>query len=290
MKLRFLDEAKKEKEGEIESGIIFGDGVQDEEYAKVSNLDKLDYGWDKNQMVFGNILDIGQNTIQALFDPDKTFQDYAVENEAKRIKEFEAEHWKMLDGTHDGAYTMIGEAATFLLDPYYIAGYFYGSPMLASPMTSMALNAGLMGGDSVIEDLAKRGEVNWGKAGKTAAIGGAIGLVFPLGGKLLAKHMPNALKNKTKQIESWIDGRIAKKNNLTVQELKEFRKVAQTNSVKKITNELDTLILKGANFEAPIQLAKTRLNTLKSNLAKEAFDTNKLRKILKKAKWGSEEL
>ena len=83
--------------------------------------------------------------------------------------------------------------------------------------------------------------------------------------------------------------RIAKKNNLTVQELKEFRKVAQTDSVKKITNELDNLILKGANFEAPIQLAKSKLNTLKSNLAKEAFDTNKLRKILKKAKWGTEE-
>ena len=288
-----------EKEEIIESDVVFTGGekikeietevLPDDEFTftggeevEVSNLEKLEYGWDKNQMVFGNILDIGTNAIQALFDPDKTFQDYAVENEAERIKEFEAEHWKMLDGAHDGAYTVIGEAATFLLDPYYIAGYFYGSPMLLSPMTSMALNAGLMGGDSVIEDLAKRGEVNWGKAGKTAAIGGGIGLVFPLGGKVIAKYLPNALKGKTKQIEAWIDGKIAKKNNLTVQELKEFRKVAQTDSVKKITNELDNLILKGANFEAPIQLAKSKLNTLKSNLAKEAFDANKLRKILKK--------
>ena len=80
-----------EKIKEIETEVLPDDELifTGGEEIEVSNLEKLEYGWDKNQMVFGNILDIGQNAIQALFDPDKTFQDYAVENEAERLKEFE---------------------------------------------------------------------------------------------------------------------------------------------------------------------------------------------------------
>ena len=93
----------------------------------------------------------------------------------------------MLDGKSDGAYTLIGEAASFLLDPYYLAGYYYGMGLLANPLTSMTLNAALIGGDTAIDSLAKTGKVDWGATGQSAVIGGAIGLVFPIGGKIIQK-------------------------------------------------------------------------------------------------------
>ena len=36
-------------------------------------------------------------------------------NEKDFIDAFEKEHWKMLDGSNDGAYTMVGEATSFML-------------------------------------------------------------------------------------------------------------------------------------------------------------------------------
>ena len=70
----------------------------------VSNLDKLEYGWDKNQWVVSNMWKSGSNYIESLFDPDKSFVDVTVENESERLAKFEEEHWKMLDGKNDGVY------------------------------------------------------------------------------------------------------------------------------------------------------------------------------------------
>ena len=95
---------------EEDTPILFkGDTKEDE----VSTLDKLEYGWDKNQWVAANLLyRIPRNYVESLFS-EKTFEDVAIENEAERLADFEEEHYKMLDGQHDGAYTMIGEAASF---------------------------------------------------------------------------------------------------------------------------------------------------------------------------------
>ena len=110
-----------------------------EKVEEPSAWEKLEYGWDKNTMVFGDILDIGYNYLTALFDPEKDMKDIAVERETNRLEEFQKEHWKMLSGKHDGVYTFVGEAASYVLDPYYIAGYYFGSPLLTSPVGSMVL-------------------------------------------------------------------------------------------------------------------------------------------------------
>jgi hypothetical protein len=57
----------------------------------------------------------------------------------------------MLDGKNDGVYTFIGEAASFVTDPYYLTGYFFGRGMLASPLSSAMLNGALIGGDNLFE-------------------------------------------------------------------------------------------------------------------------------------------
>ena len=253
--------------------------------AEPTALEKLEYGWDKNTMVFFDALDIGYNYLTGLFDPDKDMQDIAVEREATRIENFEKEHWKMLSGKHDGVYTFLGEAATYVLDPYYIAGYYFGSPLLKSPIGSMILNAGLLGGDEFIDQLAKKGEIeSWGEVGKKAAIGGGIGLVLPVGGKLLAKYLPKSIKDKASEVANFIDNKIAKRNNMTLDELKIFREIAKTKKIKEITNKLDKLVITGGwstkanNFSAPLANAKKSFWEAKKKLSQEAFDINKARK------------
>src|SRR5210317_243564 len=46
------------------------------EEIKISNLEKLEYGWDKETMVLGNLFRIGKAKVQDLFDDDKTFKDF----------------------------------------------------------------------------------------------------------------------------------------------------------------------------------------------------------------------
>ena len=54
----------------------------------------------------------------------------------------------------------------------------------------MALNSALIGGDNVLDQLAKKGEIDWFDAGTSAEIGAGVGLVFPIGGKVIKSGNP----------------------------------------------------------------------------------------------------
>ena len=257
-----------------------GEGKEEE----ISTWDKLEYGFDKNDMVTGNLWRWGENAIEALFDPNKNLQEVSVANEAERVKEFEEEHWKMLDGKSDGAYTLIGEGASFILDPYYLAGYFYGRGLMATPLTSSMLNAALLGGDSFIEQMSKKGKVDYKQVGKSAAIGAGIGLVFPLGAKLVSKLLPNAMKGKVEAVTQFMDDKVAEVNGVTRAELTAIRTAANKESVKKITNKLDDFVTTetwqttSKSFSAVVNKAEETFLKLRSQLYKEAFDIKKARK------------
>ena len=258
-----------------------------------STLEKLDYGFDKNRHVFKQLVyDIPANYLTALFDSERVVKDVAVDREKKRVEAFNKEHWKMLDGKYDGAYTFIGEMASFATDPYYIAGYYFGSPLLASGVGGSAvLNAALLGGDSLINQLATQGEItSYGDIATSAAIGGAIGTVMPIGGKVISKYLPSKLKNKADDVAMYIDGKLSNFNKLTGVEQNLIKTVANQSSVKKITNEIDSLVLsfgkKGMNnFAAPMANAERKFIDLKAKLYKEAFEIGKRkREIIKPVK------
>ncbi len=270
-----------------ESFLFPTSGIDEE----VSTLDKLEYGWDKNQWVVGNMWKTGSNYIESLFDSDKSFQEVTLENEAERLAKFEEEHWKMLDGKNDGVYTFIGEAASFVTDPYYLAGYFFGRGMLASPLSSAMLNGALIGGDNLFEQLAKTGTVDYTQLSKAAGTGAAIGAVMPYGGKLLQKYLPNAMKSKVDEVTAFMDKKIAKVNGVTPQELATIRTAAKSSNVQKVTNKLDDLVTSkswqstSSNQAALLNQAEKRFIDLRSKLSKDAFDINKRRKdILKPIK------
>ena len=56
------------------------------EEIKISNLEKLEYGWDKTTNVVGNVLRIGKAKFQDILDEDKTFEDYILLNEKEKEK------------------------------------------------------------------------------------------------------------------------------------------------------------------------------------------------------------
>ena len=299
----FFDEHRQELEKQKEEKEIFDSLIKEEdifasavELEEPSTWEKLQYGWAKNDMVIGNIFQIGENIWESAFDDEKTFKEAAIENARIEQEEFEKDYWKFRGGKYDGAYSKIGEAATYLLDPYYLGGYFFGSSLLATPMTSAFLNAALLGGDNLIEQLAKEGEVtSWGDVGVSAGIGAGIGFVLPVGGKLLKKYLPSSVKDRAASIAKFIDDKIARKNKMDPADVALLRSVANKEPVKKITKQIDDLVTspsfvaKGSNFAAPVINARDKYNALRKKLAKEITDIKKTKKLTKKTKWGSEE-
>ena len=272
----------KEKQSIVFEGVEDNKGIVLDDVKEPSTWEKLEYGFDKETWVAGDVLRIAKAKIQDVFDSEKTFKDYIKENEAARIADFEKEHAKFLSGKYDGKYTTIGAAASWLSDPYYLAGYFFGRPLLASPVTSMALNAGLIGGGNIVNQLARKGEIDWVEAGTSAATGAAIGLVFPIGANIAKKYLPNATKKEAEKIGKWIDGKLANSNKLTNDELTRLRKISNTQPVKNVTKELDQW---ATNYYAPISKEFSKLNTLKNdiyNQTKTIRNSNKwLRDVVK---------
>lgn len=299
----FFDEHRQELEKQKEEKEIFDSLIKEEdifasavELEEPSTWEKLQYGWAKNDMVVGNIFQIGENIWESAFDDEKTFKEAALENTRIEQEEFEKEYWKFRGGKYDGAYTKIGEAATYLLDPYYLGGYFFGSSLLASPMSSAFLNAALLGGDNLIEQLAKHGEVkSWGDVGVSAGIGAGIGFVLPVGGKLLKKYLPSSVKDRAANIAKFIDDKIARKNKMDPADVALLRSVANKEPVKKITKQIDDLVTspsfvsKGSNFAAPIIKARSDYFNIRTKIAKQLTDIRATKKLTKKTKWGSEE-
>ena len=72
-----------------ESKLVGGESaITGEAYTEPSTWDKLEYGWDKERWVAGDVLRIAKAAIQGGLDKDKTFKDYAVENEIKKSRRF----------------------------------------------------------------------------------------------------------------------------------------------------------------------------------------------------------
>ena len=273
-----------------EDNLLF-ENAQD--VSEPSAWEKLDYGWDKNKHVFTQLVyDIPANYLTALFDSERDVADVAIDREKERIENFQKEHWKMLDGKHDGVLTFLGETASFMTDPYYLAGYYFGSPLLAGGIGGSAiLNAGLLGGDNLINQIATRGEVtSWGEVAGSAAIGGAIGAIMPIGAKAISKYLPSKLKSKADDLAKFVDGKLSNFHKLTDVDKKLFKTIANKESVKKITHEIDNLILSagfksGNKFYAPVANAEKKFLELKSKYYKEALPhIAKRKEILKPIK------
>jgi len=253
------------------------------EKPEISNLEKLEYGWDKETMVLGNLFRIGKAKVQDLFDDDKTFKDFIIENEKKRIDAFEKEHWKFDDEAKDSGIVTTGSVLSMLLDPYYLAGYLNPVSLKAmtNPISAATLNGLLVGGDVVIDNLAKTGEIDWGNVAVSSGTAAAIGGVIPIGGKILSKYAPKLIKSEVELVKNFIDGKLAKQNNLTVPQLKKIQKAANNTEVKNASQEL---IKWTNNFVRPIAAETAKFKSLEKTLLEKRNLLIKIRKLKGKKK------
>ena len=247
-------------------------------YTAPTNLEKLEYGWDKETMVLGNIFRIGKAKAQDLFDDDKTFKDYILENEKKRIEKLNKEHWKFQGKEASSGLVTAGSVASMLLDPYYLAGYLNPISLKAmtNPISSATLNGLLVGGDVVIDSLAKTGEVDWGNVSVTAGTAAAIGAVIPIGGNLLKKYAPKLIKTEVDLVAQFIDKKLAKQNNLSIPQLKKIQVAANNPEVKQASQEL---IKWTNNFVRPIAKETGKFKSLEKKLLEKRDLLIKVRKL-----------
>ena len=248
------------------------------EKPEISNLEKLEYGWDKETMVLGNLFRVGKAKVQDLFDDDKTFKDFIIENEKKRIDAFEKEHWKFDDKAKDSGIVTVGSVASMLLDPYYLAGYLNPISLKAmtNPISAATLNGLLVGGDVIIDNLAKTGEIDWGNVAVSSGTAAAIGGVIPIGGKVLSKYAPKLIKSEVELVKNFIDGKLAKQNNLTVSQLKKIQNAAKNTEVKNASQEL---IKWTNNFVRPIAKETGKFKSLEKTLLDKRNLLIKIRKL-----------
>jgi len=249
------------------------------EKIEISNLEKLEYGWDKETMFFGNVFRIGKAKVQDLFDDDKTFKDFIVENEKKRIEAFDKEHWKFRTAKDkESGIVTTGSVLADLLDPYYLAGYLNPISLKAmtNPISSATLNGLLVGGDVVIDSLAKTGEVDWGNVAVSSGTAAAIGAVIPIGGNLLKKYAPKLIKTEVDMVANFIDDKLAKQNNLSVPQLKKIQVAANNPEVKKASEEL---IKWTNNFVRPIAKETGKFKSLEKTLLEKRDLLIKVRKL-----------
>jgi len=248
------------------------------EEIKISNLEKLEYGWDKETMVLGNLFRIGKAKVQDLFDDDKTFKDFIIENENKRIEAFEKEHWKFDDKDKDSGIVTTGSVLSNLFDPYYLAGYLNPISLKAmtNPISSATLNGLLVGGDVIIKNLATTGEVDWNNVAVSSGTAATIGAFIPIGGKVLSKYAPKLIKTEVDLVRNFIDNKLAKQNNLTVPQLKKIQKAANNTEVKNASQEL---IKWTNNFVKPIAAETGKFKTLEKQLLEKRNLLINIRKL-----------
>ena len=263
-----------------ESKLLGGENaITGELNTEPTNFERLEYGWDRETMVLGNVFRIGKAKVQDLFDSDKSFKDYIIKNEAKRIENLYKEHWKFRGREDDGGgVATIGSVASMILDPYYLGGYLNPLSLKAmtNPISSATLNALLVGGDVVIDNIAKTGEVDWNNVAVASGTAGAIGAIIPIGGKVLSKYAPKLIKSEVELVKKFIDGKLANQNNLSPNQLSKIQNVAKTAEVKAADKEL---IKWTRNFVQPISAETKKFKTLEKTLLEKRNLLIKIRKL-----------
>ena len=165
-----------------------------------------------------------------------------------------------------------------LLDPYYLAGYLNPVSLKAmtNPISAATLNGLLVGGDVVIDNLAKTGEIDWGNVAVSSGVAAAVGGVIPIGGKVLSKYAPKLIKSEVELVKNFIDGKLAKQNNLTVPQLKKIQKAANNTEVKNASQEL---IKWTNNFVRPIAAETAKFKSLEKTLLEKQNLLINIRKL-----------
>jgi len=247
-----------------------------------SNIRKYQYGWAKEDMVLGDVWDIGTAWINSW--GEDTYKESVEKLNEKKKKELYAEFPEFSAGQYDsdGA-VMAGSISTMIADPVYIlmpwARAAQGANLATKGAKLAALGFGVGAGDSIIRQTADTGGVNFETVGKTGLYGAVLSPVAMGGQKLIGagvnKAFPNlfkstAEKNAIQQINA---GKFKNKNNLNDSQLTKVQNISQSDKTKQLFKELNDVTNYHDTYVKPI-LELTEQLTSAENITKILKNTN----------------
>ena len=236
-----------------------------------SNIRKYQYGWAKEDMVLGDLWDIGHAWIDS-FGPLTYEESVKKVNEEKKQKLY-AEFPEFAGGKYDAdAATMAGSISTMVADPVYLlmpwARAAQGANLLVKGSKLAALGAGVGAGDSIIRQKADTGQVDIGKVGTTAMYGAVLSPVAMGGQKLIGKGLEKAFPNlfkssvEKKAIQAINEGNFVNKNNLNQTQLQKIKNISDKDKTKQLYNELQATTNYHDLYVKPILELTDQLNSV----------------------------
>ena len=247
-----------------------------------SNIRKYQYGWAKEDMVLGDVWDIGTAWINS-WGEDTYKESVEKLNKEKQRKLFE-EFPEFQGGQYDSdAAVMAGSISTMIADPVYIlmpwARAAQGANLVTKGSKLAALGFGVGAGDSIIRQTADTGGVNFATVGKTGLYGAVLSPVAMGGQKLIGagvnKAFPNLFKSNAekKAVQAINEGKFKNKNNLNDNQLAKVTNISQGEKTKQLFKELSDVTNYHDTYVKPI-LELTEQLASAENITKILKNTN----------------
>ena len=265
-----------------------------------SNIRKFQYGWAKEDMVLGDVWDLGKAWVGSW--DDDTFEESRQQVLEEKRKALFEDYPEFEDGRYDSdKAVMAGSLSTMIADPVYIlmpwaraaqAGKFLGK----GGMYLAGLGAGVGTGDSIIRQAADTGEIDWTQVGYTAGAGAALSPVAMVAQKGLGavanKMFPNLFKSTREKnaIQEIMEKKFIEKNSLLNKEqLNKVVGISDEKLTKQLFTEVSDTTNYFQNFIKPVIAFKNQLNDvtdIATLLKSKKLLIKNLEKILAKQKKG----
>ena len=209
--------------------------------------EKIAYGLDKQNMFFGNVFRVAKAGIEAAFDPNKEFEEIALENAAGEKADLYNRHEKFRGGKYDEDIEVLAaEMATFLVDPYYIFMYMtpWGRAMsmrqqgLKAAAKVAGLSAGTVSLDKLFDNLATTGKANPKDVAQAGALAGVLGPASMKAFQIIGKLLPKADKGKIAQIIQVVEGKTQAQLGVSKAEYKTLQKIAGDKDFLRLNSQL----------------------------------------------------
>ena len=212
-----------------------------------TTAEKISYGLDKQNMFFGNVFRVAKAGLSASFDPNKEFEEIALENAANERASLYDRHEKFRGGKYDEDIEVLAaEMATFLVDPYYIFMYMtpWGRAMsmrqqgLKAAAKVAGLSAGTVSLDKLFDNLATTGKANPKDVAQAGALAGVLGPASMKAFQIIGKLLPKADKGKIAQIIQVVEGKTQAQLGVSKAEYKTLQKIAGDKDFLRLNSQL----------------------------------------------------
>ena len=231
----------------------------------ISTLDRMSYGFDKAKFFLGHVWDIVKAKKKDIFDDEKTFKEFAVEETERENEEFKKKHWKFADGRKDDDTLVVAtELISHFLDPYWYAAYGYKPfrKILGTYKGFMGHSGAVVGAYNWVEQKGTKGEVDFTELAAHTGAGIVLGGITKGTFDTIAKIFPKAGKKNLERVITLLNNKTAKLYGISPNDLNKLRTIVNSKEVKALNNEIGTTLKSLEILSKESQLFIKRESTL----------------------------